>query len=54
MVEATCRKQRRSRAVTDYRLFPDRTHFLIATPGWREVADQAIQWAAAHARPAAS
>ena len=50
MVEATYRRQRRSRAVTDYRSFPGRTHWLIATPGWQEVADDAIQWASRHAR----
>lgn len=50
MVEATYRKQCRSKAPTGYKLFPDRTHCLIATPGWREVADHAIQWASDRAQ----
>lgn len=45
MVEATYRKQRQSPALTEYKLFPDRTHLLIATSGWRDVADYAIHWA---------
>jgi pimeloyl-ACP methyl ester carboxylesterase len=45
MVEAAYRKQRRSGAPTEYRLYPDRTHLLIATHGWREIADEAIGWA---------
>jgi hypothetical protein len=39
------------RAVTEYKEFPDRSHFTIEAPGWEEVADYAIDWAAA---PAAS
>ena len=50
MVKATYRKQRQSTAATEYKPFPDRTHWLIADAGWQEVADYAIEWAAAHAR----
>ena len=38
--------QRRSKARTDYVMFPGRSHLLIAEPGWDEVADYALAWAA--------
>jgi pimeloyl-ACP methyl ester carboxylesterase len=51
-------KYRRSEAVTELIEFPDRTHWLIAAPGWEEVADAVLDWAesanwadAARARP---
>jgi len=37
--------QKRSAARTDYRLFPGRSHLLIAEPGWEEVCDYALEWA---------
>ncbi|HTS53069.1 MAG TPA: alpha/beta fold hydrolase [Burkholderiales bacterium] len=50
MVEATFRKHQRAPAVTEYKMFPGRMHWLIAGQGWEEIADYAIQWAARHAR----
>jgi pimeloyl-ACP methyl ester carboxylesterase len=44
----------KSGAFTEYKLFPDRTHWTIAEPGWEEVADYALDWAAAHARSTAN
>jgi pimeloyl-ACP methyl ester carboxylesterase len=44
----------RSGAVTEYRLFPGRSHWTIAEPGWEEVADYALEWAVQHARGAAT
>lgn len=38
------RRQRRSPARTDYRLFEGRSHFLTAEPGWEEVADASLRW----------
>ena len=35
----------RSGAITDYKLFPARSHWTIAEPGWEEVADYALEWA---------
>jgi len=35
----------RSGAVTEYKLFPGRSHWTIAEPGWEEVADYALEWA---------
>jgi len=37
--------QRRSAARTDFRLFPNRSHFLCNEKGWEEVAAAAIEWA---------
>lgn len=46
MSRAAWRRQRRSGARTDFKLFHGRSHLLIAEPGWEEVADYAIAWAA--------
>ncbi|MDT3428297.1 pimeloyl-ACP methyl ester carboxylesterase [Paenibacillus forsythiae] len=35
---------RQSGAVTDYKEFPGRSHWIIAQPGWEEVADFIYQW----------
>jgi pimeloyl-ACP methyl ester carboxylesterase len=35
----------KSKAITDYREFPGRSHWTIAEPGWEEVADYALAWA---------
>ncbi len=50
MVRAMYRKHAGSKAVTAYREFPGRTHWLIAAPGWEEIADHCIDWAAQNAR----
>lgn len=42
----------RSGAITEYKLFPDRSHWTIAEPGWEEVADYALSWAVTNARTA--
>ncbi len=44
MNRANFRKYRGSSAVTELKEFPGRTHWLIASPGWEEVADYAIDW----------
>ncbi|BCW87535.1 hypothetical protein sos41_06650 [Alphaproteobacteria bacterium SO-S41] len=49
---AAYRIQKRAPARTDFRLFPGRSHYLISEPGWEEVADAAIGWAAALPVPA--
>lgn len=41
---AAYRRQRRSSAPTDFTEFRDKSHFLIAEPGWEEVADPIIAW----------
>jgi pimeloyl-ACP methyl ester carboxylesterase len=50
MVHATYTRQRHAPSTTGFKLFPGRSHFLMVEPGWEEVADYAIEWAAAHAR----
>ena len=45
IVKANVRAYRRSTAVTEYKEFPDRTHFILAQPGWQEVANFALDWA---------
>lgn len=49
---ANFRKYERSTAVTDYRAFPGRTHWIVGQPGWEEVADYALDWLAKQVRPA--
>lgn len=43
-------KHRASPVLTDYKEFPGRSHYLIAEPGWQEVANHALTWALPHAR----
>ena len=42
----------KSKAVTEYKEFPGRSHFTVGQPGWEDVADYALTWAVAHARAA--
>jgi len=46
--EAVARKYAKSQAVTEYRLFPGRSHWTCAEPGWEEVADYALDWCERH------
>jgi pimeloyl-ACP methyl ester carboxylesterase len=41
------RKYRNAPSRTEFREFPGRSHWVIAEPGWEEVADYAITWAEA-------
>jgi hypothetical protein len=50
MVRAMYRKHSRAPSRTDILEFPNRSHWLIAEPGW-EVAGQAVQWAEANTTP---
>ena len=50
---STAKHYRQSKAVTDYKEFPGRSHFIIGQEGWEEVADYALDWAREHARAAA-
>ena len=47
--QATAKKYQKSQAITEYREFAGRTHFTLGQPGWEEVADYALDWAAEHA-----
>jgi pimeloyl-ACP methyl ester carboxylesterase len=44
--QANHKKYTDASSVTDFREFPDRTHFIIAQPGWEEVADHVAGWLA--------
>lgn len=48
------RKYRHSPAVTEYKEFAGRSHFIIGETGWEQVADYALDWALAHQRTATS
>lgn len=50
VVEANYRLYRKSPAVTEYKEFPERTHYTLGQAGWEEVAEHALAWAGAHAR----
>ena len=41
---------KKSRAVTDYKEFEGRSHWIVGQQGWEEVADFALDWAVEHAR----
>jgi pimeloyl-ACP methyl ester carboxylesterase len=38
-----------SKAITEYKEFPGRSHYLVGQDGWEEVADYALDWATSHA-----
>lgn len=42
------RKYRGSPAVTEYKEFPGRSHYIIAERGWEEVAQYALDWSTSH------
>ncbi len=50
MVRAMYRKHRRAPSRTDIMEFPARSHWLIAEPGYEEVAEKALAWAEAQAK----
>lgn len=45
MVRQNASRYSASSAITELVSFPDRSHFLIAAPGWEEIADTALAWA---------
>jgi alpha-beta hydrolase superfamily lysophospholipase len=50
MTKAIYNKQRRAASLTEFKLYPDRSHWTCAEPGWEEVADYALAWAERNAR----
>jgi pimeloyl-ACP methyl ester carboxylesterase len=52
MTRAIFRKQRQAPALTEYKEFPQRSHWTALDSGWEEVADYALQWAQEHQRGA--
>ncbi len=49
VLKANFNLYRKSKAITDYKEFPERTHYTLGQAGWQEVADYALDWAVSHA-----
>jgi len=45
VTRANARLQQQSQAITAYKEFSGRTHFILGQPGWQVVADFALSWA---------
>ena len=45
---ANFRHYRKSKAITEFKEFPGRCHFIVGQDGWQEVADYALTWALAN------
>ena len=45
IVKSNVKLYRHSCATTEYKEFPERTHFMISQSGWQEVANYALDWA---------
>jgi pimeloyl-ACP methyl ester carboxylesterase len=50
MTRAIFRKQSRAPALTELKVFPERSHWTTLEKGWEEVADLALDWAVKNAR----
>jgi pimeloyl-ACP methyl ester carboxylesterase len=46
---ANYKLQSRSQAVTEYKEYPERSHWTAGEPGWEAVADHALEWAVTQA-----
>jgi pimeloyl-ACP methyl ester carboxylesterase len=46
---STAKHYDRTKAITEYKEFPGRSHFTLGQEGWEEVADYALRWAVEHA-----
>jgi pimeloyl-ACP methyl ester carboxylesterase len=49
VVKANFHLYRKSKAITEYKEYPERTHYTLGQAGWEEVADYALSWADGHA-----
>jgi pimeloyl-ACP methyl ester carboxylesterase len=47
--ESNAKHYRHTKATTDYKEFPRRSHSTVGQDGWEEVADYALAWATEHA-----
>jgi pimeloyl-ACP methyl ester carboxylesterase len=54
MTKAMYEKQKQAPSRTDIKIFADRSHWTCLDPGWEEVADYALNWAAQSAWEGAS
>jgi pimeloyl-ACP methyl ester carboxylesterase len=47
--ESNFKHYKTTRAVTEFKVFPGRSHYTLGQAGWEEVADYALDWAVEHA-----
>jgi len=47
--ESNAKHYRHTKAITDYKEFPGRSHYTVGQDGWEEVADYALDWATTNA-----
>jgi len=50
MTKAMFKKQKQAPSNTELKIYPNRSHWTCMQPGWEEVADFALGWAAKNAR----
>lgn len=50
MTKAIYNKQKRAPTLTEFKLYPDRSHWTCLDAGWEEVADFSLDWAARNVR----
>jgi len=50
MVRQNASRYAASSAITKLTSLPNRSHFLIAAPGWEEIADHVLEWASSNIR----
>lgn len=48
LVEANFKLYAKSKAITEFKDYPERSHYTVGQPGWQEVADYALDWAVRH------
>jgi pimeloyl-ACP methyl ester carboxylesterase len=47
--ESNYKHYKSTRAVTEFKVFPGRSHYTLGQAGWEDVADYALDWAVEHA-----
>jgi pimeloyl-ACP methyl ester carboxylesterase len=47
--ESNFKHYKSTRAVTEFKVFPGRSHYTLGQAGWEEVADYALDWSVEHA-----
>jgi pimeloyl-ACP methyl ester carboxylesterase len=52
--ESNFKHYKSSRAVTEFKAFPGRSHYTLGQSGWEEVADYALDWAIDHVATSAA
>ena len=48
--KAAYKLQSKSKATTELKEYPDRSHYIVGEPGWEEVADHALAWVEQNAK----